>query len=446
MGLLFRLDARSRWAVEEGGATLVGTGTTFGQNGVTFDGNGNLSYAVAGPKILRSTLTFKIKFTLGFSPDDGITRYLFNISTAAGLARTLVAKAGATNLLTISAGNTTTVLSVAYATWSAALVAGENTLIVSTTSGATSAWLNGTLIGTSATAWALQSSPTTFTIGSLYNGTSRWIGTVSALEIYGNTCTDVDEPYLRNGTLISKLDDYLVAIPGTSYYKRASDGLFVTDVDGSAGITQALMGSDGSTAAQFPKVAREAGLVRGFSFDGGDQLNLGDSDALSFTDGVNDLPFSIVALVTHTSGTTRTLISKCNGISVGEWALYYNTSGTWVFLTIDNDTGAYIGRNGSLVAGAPPFGPPVVVCATYSGSKTTSGFALYKGGNRFDGGNTFAGVYGGMRNTANLVRVGIGVTAQHSGDLVLPMIFGYELSPLQVKALGARLQRTARVA
>ena len=47
---------------------------------------------------------------------------------------------------------------------------------------------------------------------------------------------------------------------------------------------------DGSTASTFPTKLS----TKGFSFDGGDYLDLGDKDAYSFTDGAgNDVPFSV---------------------------------------------------------------------------------------------------------------------------------------------------------
>jgi len=445
-GLLFSETFRSRDAVERGGATIVGTGTTFSTAGVAFSGSGNLLYNVSGAKIIRAAMTIVIEFTLGFVGNDGVLHYSFDVTTAAGAGRCAITK-DAANAIVVTMGSTV-VLTVAYATWNAALVAGKNTLIVSTTTGATTAWLNGTSIGTSATAWTLSPAVTLFAVGSSYAGATRWTGTISRFEIYGNVCTAVDEPYLRAGTLISKLDDYLVCVPGTSYYKRVSDGLYVTDVLEKAGITQALMGSDGATAAQFPKVAREAGLVRGFSFDGGDQINVGDLAAFSAA-GV-DKPFSVamIAQVDDFSAALA-LLTKAASLTVGEWALYVLATGLLQFLTIDNSAGANRGRAAGSVAMKK--GLLQVVIATYAGTGVVGGFAIYLGGVRVDSANITNGTYTSMADTATDVLVGAGlstgaVASQLNGKSALPEIFDYCLSPLQAKALTARLLRQSRVA
>ena len=437
MGLLFKLghSLKSRDAVERGGATLVGTGTTFGPDGMTLNGNGNLSYAVSGAKISRSTLTIKLDLT--FTDPAGGLCYIVD-----SLGNNITVHRRADNALWIMAGGTL-VLNIAYATWSAQLIAGKNKLVVSLVSGSNTAWLNGTSIGTSATAWTLKPSSTVLSIGSSHSSTSRFVGTIHAVEIYGNVSTAVDEPYLRQGTLISKLDDYLVALPGKSYYQRDSDGLYVTEVKGKAGITEALMGSDGATAAQFPSIIKP----RGFSFDGGDQINLGDDDRYSFTDGVSDKPFSVAMLaMTPDLAASRTFFSKTTGQTDGEWYCRYTTLGAIAFVLIDSVTLATISvtsANGVLRPGVP-----FVLIVTSRGNALSTGLSIYRNG--ISVGTITGGVgYLGNHNTALPVRLGLGVTGlsgAFSGNEVLPYIFDYEISPLQARALTARLKYQDRVA
>lgn len=447
MGLLFRLDARSRWAVEKGGATLVGTGTTFGQNGVTFDGNGNLRYRING---LPERITIVIEFYPAFAADDGVTHYFCDSDDGALNNRTLVYKTNA-NRLVVTAGATTTIFNVATAGFINYWVVGQkNVLTISMVSGAELLWLNGYLIATAAVAFSQKPNVTQLCIsGNTVGGAgTRFVGTISRFEIYGNVATAVDEPYLRAGTLISKLDDFLVAIPGTSYYKRASDGLFVTDVLGSANIGQALMGSDGSTVGQFPTVAKQAGLVRGFGFTGAQQLNLGAPAALSFTNGVNDLSFSLVCVASQTTASSQAAMAKSAGVTAGEYLFEINVNAGIVellFLLIDETAGAYIGRYGTLNVKLIPGLIPIAV--TYSGGGI-GGIRLYANSVRVDTTNATFGAYVRMRNTAKTFRVGNDESGllPMRGSLVLPSAFDFELSPLQAKALTARLQRTARVA
>jgi hypothetical protein len=51
-----------------------------------------------------------------------------------------------------------------------------------------------------------------------------------------------------------------------------------------------------------------------------------------------------------------------------------------------------------------------------------------------------------MRNTTKSLTMGLGIGAYGNGNQVLQQLFDYELSPLQVRALTARLRRQARAA
>jgi len=435
MGLLFKLghSLTSRDKIEAGGATIVGTGTTFGPDGVTFDGNGNLSYAVSGAKISRSTLTIKLDLTFAV-PAGGLCYILDSVGNNITVHRR------ADNALWIMAGGAL-VLNIAYATWSAQLVVGKNKLVISLISGSNAIWLNGISIGTSVTTWALKPSSTVLSIGSSHTNTSRFVGTIHAVEIYGNTSTAVDEPYLRQGTLISALDDPLAVLPGTSYYKNDA-GLFVTDVGGRIGGT-ALMGSDGATAAQFPSIIRP----RGFSFDGGDQINLGNDDRYSFTDGVTDKPFSVACIVQQNVGAKCLIMGKATASNNGEYILGAILAGGLVriyFLQIDETAVAWISRYA--VLGVNGLSRGRVIAATSSGSGTAAGMRIYADGVRVDTNDSPSGVYARMRSTVRPLLVGggnAGYTALN-GTETLSVIDDKEWSPLQVKALTARLLRLAR--
>jgi hypothetical protein len=439
--LLFRETFRTRAATLANGASLVGTGTTFGGDGVTFNGNGNLSYAVSGPQILRSTMTFKIEFTLGFAPDEGVTRYFFDYRDAGGTSQFGLYRSAANALACVTNGVAN--ISSAYAVWSAALVAGKNVLVISITSGADSAWLNGVLIASSGGAWTLTR-PTILAIGSRYANDSRFIGTIHNLEIYGSVSDVKDEPLLRNGNLVQGIDfsQALAYLPGRSYYRRSADNLYVTDVGGKGTVSQALMGSDGSTVAQFPGIIRP----NGFSSDGGDQINLGDADQFSFTNGVNDLPFSLSCLTSQVAGAVAFLMGKATAANNGEYILaLFLTAGTVrvYFLQVDETAVATIGRYGTL--GVSDFLRSRAIIVTSDGTGIT-GMRIYVGGVRVDTTNATTGVYARMRNTDKTLRIAggnAGYTALN-GNMVLPAVWDKELSPLQVKALTARYLWEAR--
>jgi hypothetical protein len=440
--LLFRETFRTRAETLKNGATLVGTGTTFGGDGVTFNGSGNLRYAASGAQILRASRSIVITFTLGFAGNDGVLHYFFDYATVAGAGQFSVTK-DAANAIVVAVGGVA-VLTVAYATWNAALVAGKNKLIVSTVTGATTAWLNGTSIGTSAVAWVAVTGMQVFAIGASYANGSRFVGTIHSFEIYGSVATSVDEPLLRAGNLVEGVDfsKALAYLSGHSYYRRSSDGLYVTDVGGKGTVSQALMGGDGSTLAQMPSIIRP----NGFSFDGGDQINFGNNAQFSFTDGVADKPFSLSCLVSQTLAASQSVIAKSSGIVLGEYNLYLNVIAGVVVVElflIDETAGAAIGRYGSLgvklISGLTP------IVATYSGGGIT-GIRIYAYGVRIDTTNYTTGVYVRMRNTARSLRSGnddSGLTPMR-GNVVLPAVWDLELSPFQGRALSARMLWEAR--
>ena len=436
-GLLFRLrdSLKSRDRVERGGATLQGSGTTFSASGMTLDGNGNLPYNVVGSRVLRAALTFVFEFTITAL---GKSQEFFSLATGSGGGLCRVGL-GVSDALTVTMGGTA-VLSVAYAAWSPYYNAGaRNTLIITTTTGATTMWLNGTSVGTSATAWTPSYATTLLALGATYANTTRFAGTIHRFEIYGYAATSVDEPYLRAGNLISKLDEPLIVLPGTSAWRDTTDSnKYKTEVRGKAGITSALLGTTGLVATEFPKVAREAGLVRGFSFDGGDQITIPDADALSFTTGSADLPFSVAVMldVGSVARGNASIINKAN-----EWAFYVST-GNIVGIFYDATLGGYkyryapgnLGQLGLL---------PLVFVYPGGGDPATS-LQIYANKTRVDSVGASSGSYTCMRNTAASVILGSGVTTAMIGKQILPQIFDYALSPLQVKALTARLRYQAR--
>jgi hypothetical protein len=441
-GLLFRETFRSRDAVEKGGATLVGTGTTFA-DGLVLNGSGHIQYT-SGP-LLPAEKTLNIEFTPAFAANEAVDRLLFDIDNGAGANRT-IAYRGADGILYLYAGATTLIGSIAYVTWSPVWVAlGRNVLTIAYKSGVSYVWLNGTLILTSGVVFA-NPAVRRYNIGRTGTNTLPFIGTIHSFSIYGFACTAVDEPHLRNKTLISALDNPLVVLPGTSFYKRASDSKYVTEVRGKAGITEALMGSDGATAAQFPSIIKP----RGFSFDGGDQINLGDNDQFSFTNGVNDLPFSVACIIRPALTCTgpRSIIHKVSGFNVGEYHVWLTESGgtySAVLQIIDATSVAYIGRYTSLLR----LGNTVVLIVTDSGSGLSSGIKIYADAARVDTTNYADGAYVRMRNTANALKLApavAGMTNPFIGDQSLPIIDNVEWSPMQVRALTARLRRQARAA
>lgn len=230
----------------------------------------------------------------------------------------------------------------------------------------------------------------------------------------------------------------LVTLPGVQSYARASDGLVVTPVIGKAGITEALMGSDGVTAAEFPSLAQP----RGFRFGWGDRVTVPDCDALSFTTGAADLPFSLAAF-SHPDVVTAsgTFVAKSVGLNVGEYSFVF--AGTPFYcvylLVVDNDAVARIGRQTHSIFRT---GIPAVWTGTYDGSGLTAGIKIYCNSERVDGADTVNGAFVRMRNTDINLSVGSMVGGGYGtiGVISTPMVFDFELTPAQVAALSHRMK------
>lgn len=433
--LLFKEEFRSQDDVERGRATLVGSGTTF-LDGLVLNGSGNLLYAVAGPHVLQAAVTIVIEFTPTFALDDGVDHYFCEFDDGANANRTLIYKSTA-NALAINAGATTSVVAVVYATLAPVWLSNQkNTLVLSLSSGATNVWLNGTLISSSATSFAWKNFLTRFSIGSRCAGTSRFSGTIHRFEIYGVAATSVDEPHLRLRTLISALDQPLITLPGISSYKRTADSKWVTAARGRAGITEVLMGTDGLTAAQFPLVAQQAELARGFKFDGGDTITVADAPQFTFSNGSADLPFSLSGIFSTDIAAYRYFFQKSTSATNGEYRFYCDTQGRLNVSIIDATAVAYLYRYSNAVVRT---GEQFVGIATYSGSGVVTGIKIYKKGVRVDANSSFSGTYVRMRDTSLALLLGTSLI----GNAILPAVWNFEISPMQALALTARLERYA---
>ena len=106
-----------------------------------------------------------------------------------------------------------------------------------------------------------------------------------------------------------------------------------------------------------------------------DYLTVTNNADFSFTDGVNDLPFSIAFWVKFDAqAIAAALISKRNSANKREWQLF-NTSGTGIFVfDVMNPTTSLM-----RITVNSPFTNSIWyhVVATYDGSKTKEGMTLY---------------------------------------------------------------------
>jgi hypothetical protein len=182
-------------------------------------------------------------------------------------------------------------------------------------------------------------------------------------------------------------------------------------------------------------------------FDGSnDYVEVADDAKLSFTDGTDDLPFTLSAFVKLNDATNCAIVSKYgSGASTREWLLY--SSGSDYLGIVLADSG---GNTASVLTTATMTsyeGQWIHVAAAYGGSGPNSNNAfsaaadsgnleLYINGVLQTGVTRSATSYAGMSDTAQAVNLGR-FNASTYGDLEIRnvQIFDYELSATEVAKL-----------
>lgn len=143
-----------------------------------------------------------------------------------------------------------------------------------------------------------------------------------------------------------------------------------------------------------PGIPTKLGTRHGYSFDGGDHLNLGTT--LSFGDGAgNDQPFSICWCGVVTVAAAASMLSKFNGdTSDGEYQITFVIDGRIAFYCMTSNISDRIARIAP--AGTLQTGTTCTIVATYDGTKSSNGIAIYHNAIRVDTSNSDGGAYAGM--------------------------------------------------
>lgn len=185
--------------VTQNGGVLTGSPTV--DDGLVLDGATQYAtYAINGGVFNSDPLSIVIDFVPDFETDDNAVRFLFS-SPGGGLQYAVEKRNNsASNTLRIILGDTT-IAQVAEATYNPLWKVGErNTLVVSGTSGDTSAWLNGSnILSNDGSAWNAVE-PNTFNIGASGSGGSRFKGTIQDMKIYHAKLSEQDAINAYNGT------------------------------------------------------------------------------------------------------------------------------------------------------------------------------------------------------------------------------------------------------
>lgn len=143
------------------------------------------------------------------------------------------------------------------------------------------------------------------------------------------------------------------------------------------------------------------------TFNGTDETGAApDADDFSFGDGVNDAPFSIVALV-RPNGTaaSKVVLSKFDGTTGStkrEWRLLVDDLERPILEINDESAGASLARYHSAGLSTAAFS---LITGTYDGTRAAVGLRVYVNGARVDDTTSTSGTYAALENTGSTVRV-----------------------------------------
>jgi hypothetical protein len=157
---------------------------------------------------------------------------------------------------------------------------------------------------------------------------------------------------------------------------------------------------------------------RAYVFDGTDDyVSVPDNDRLSFTNGTDDVPFSVVCWV-RVDGALLSghgLVSKMSGGSK-EWKLQLGT-GKVLNFAMFNSSGDYIGMttNNKFIMGDDDIGIWYHVVGTYDGTQNKAGIRLFVDGIDCTGSqwSSSQNTYSGMSNTDSLLELGRRADSSH---------------------------------
>ncbi len=144
-------------------------------------------------------------------------------------------------------------------------------------------------------------------------------------------------------------------------------------------------------------------------FDGtDDHVEIADDDIFSFTDGANDLPFSVQAwiMIGNIAADEGSIVGKFNGNTASEWLFWQDNGKLRVNLYTIKSTKYIRNTTNNVVLSNNTWHH---VAATYDGSKDKDGLKLYVDGvlaASFPEASAGGNVYTGMANQDTAVRIG----------------------------------------
>jgi hypothetical protein len=178
-------------------------------------------------------------------------------------------------------------------------------------------------------------------------------------------------------------------------------------------------------------------------FNGSSYVEVADDDKLSFTDGADDLPFSVSAWVKMGDATSFPIVAKFpTTVAQREWTFGTTGSDYFELNLLDTAGGFESARTTSTVTSYE--GQWTHVCATFEGAgpnssnsfaNASSGISLYINGVSQAVTSDDSGTYVGMSNTVGPVYIGRAANSYAKGSIRDCKIFNRELTSTEIAQL-----------
>ena len=196
---VFHQDFYGPVSVAKAGGTLVGSPTFVG-GGVSFDGSSDyIQYSVPSTLLAHKKISFVVEFIPEFDWDINAHSYLYTTETPS--SRILKGNNASNNILVVDMAGSA-IASISSATYSPYwLVNKRNVLVISSESGSTNAWLNGSQILTNDSSTWTPVYNSSLYIGASKDSDSFFDGTIKSFSIHNRNFTQEDVSALQNNSL-----------------------------------------------------------------------------------------------------------------------------------------------------------------------------------------------------------------------------------------------------
>lgn len=315
---------------------------------------------------------------------------------------------------------------------------------------------------------AFTGAPTTYDICPLNSGTNKIDATylpTSGDTPKGEWNASTNSPSLADGSGTAG-DYYDVTTAGTQNLGSGNITFTVGDVVKYNGSTWYKIDSvanflDGYSTAATSRTALEVNSVDedaeangtklvgpALYFDGtNDYVEVADDAKLSFTDGTDDLPFSVSAWVNMTDATSFTVLSKIGAISTDReyefgingnddlYLLTRDTSGNLTQIVSDTALTTHEGQWLHIAASYGGAGPTAASGAAFTANMSGGNAALFVNGAAVTSTASDNASYAGMSDTTQSLRIGRGNSTYAKGHIKDVKIFNRELSATEVAQL-----------